>query len=1035
MKNYFIYNASAGSGKTFTLTLEYLKLILKNPKNKNFKKILAVTFTNKAANEMKIRILESLLKLSRNNKSKYYNYLINYLNLSPQELKNNAKNILNYILNNYSDFSILTIDKFNLKIIRSFFLEFKISHNFFIEVNSDSYIEETINRFISRFGTNEIHSNLLINFVLNQYENKNQAYKNFHSIKEYLIQKFKEYISEKNYFFTQFFFKKSIENFINLNKLIQYRISFTLQKMNNVILSSLYLIYKNKLSYENFDGGKKNSIMIFFEKAKINLQNNNYNKIIQQATKKLEEKINQKKIINKKSINPCNLKNIIFTLIKNFEYYILLLENYIIDKKIFKQIIHLQLNYELKKILKQVKLEKEVICLSDSNIFLYENIIKESTLYIYEKIGLYYKYFFFDEFQDTSELQWKNFLPFINNINKKNNFVYLIGDIKQSIYRFRSGNNHVLINEIEKINNKNINHGLIKKLDYNYRSKKNIVHFNNTIFTSLSSLIKDTYYQNIYKNASQISKGKEGGQVQISYFEINNYENYVNQNIVNIISESQKNGFSFKDIVILFKNNKSIQNVGQFLLDHNIPIFTDDIMLLNKIESIKIVVLLLKWLEDPKNENIIFELLIALEKEKKFFKLEDFSKFFIRIRLYNTFNIQNEINKRYHINLNLFDKLYINMFDLCENLIQSLNFNKNYELYLFSILNEIYKIEYFNSISINEFIIFFEKNYKKIKYFLPERNNSVQLMTIHKAKGLEFPIVIYPNFKSINNLNNESFWIKLNEKDYNGFKYFYLNFNKNEKSKLKKIKNQIDENESKIEIDEINLNYVAYTRAISQLFLIFPKKNKTSEISIGNHISKKFNLNLEKDIFKLFIEEKNNYKIKEKKKQICFKWNSIYWNINNKIINNSKKIISNDLNVKEYGILVHYLLSQIQTYKDLKKVYHKKIIEGKISYKIKDKLLHILKNVIFHKKLYTYYLSNNKIYNEREFIYKSVVYRPDRIVDAEHKLSIIDYKLGKFNSKYLKQLNKYEEILNKLNYKIKNKILVLINKKVEVILL
>ena len=217
IKTYTIYNASAGAGKTYTLVLEFLKIILKRPKDTKIKNILAITFTNKAANEMKQRIISSLIELAEGKESKYENQLIDYLKVNKDEIHLKAKEVLTFILHNYSLFSVSTMDKFNFRILRAFSKEFQLPSKFSVEMNQNHYIKEAIT---SKIGTNNQYAKILMDFALNHYD-ENEKRLNF---RKELNERIKDYLKEKNYFLVYLLKDKTIEDFKNLEKLVNQRI-------------------------------------------------------------------------------------------------------------------------------------------------------------------------------------------------------------------------------------------------------------------------------------------------------------------------------------------------------------------------------------------------------------------------------------------------------------------------------------------------------------------------------------------------------------------------------------------------------------------------------------------------------------------------------------------------------------------------------------------------------------------------------------------------------------------------------------------
>lgn len=1042
MKTYVIYNASAGSGKTFTLILEYLKLVLQNCDNENVKKILAITFTNKSSNDIKLRILQSLEQLANKKSSKYEDKLQSELNFSLEKICKNAKKVFTYILHNYSFFSISTIDKFNTKLIRSFSKELGIPQQFSIEHNYNYFIEKAVEELINQIGMNNPYANLIIDFFFKQYEEGDYNDKN---IKSNLTFQLQNSIDEKNFFFVNSLQDKTIEDVKKLEFTINYRKKVLPKQMLKITNKILNLLESNQICHEDFIG-KSNSIKGFFEKVESCLIRKDYKKLIEQLNFKIIHNIRNNTLIHKDSKNHKQLELILPEIIENFREYHFFLENYIIASKISKQLLDLQVSCELQRLLEKIKSEQGIIFLCDINPMIYKNLKKESGAHIYERIGSRYEHYFFDEFQDTSQLQWDFFSPLVDDIiAQQNHSVTIFADVKQSIYRFRGAKPELLINEIQKINNKLNERGIIKNLSNNYRSKTNIVAFNNKIYNTISNLILGEEYHEIYQNCHQNSKGKIGGRVQVAYFDFENYEKFTHTHILKIIVEHQKKGKNLNEIVVLFKNVKPMKRLENFLLSHHIPIITDNILLVNEISSIAILFSLLRWIENPQDKNLLFELLIGLENEKKPSIKEEFSKFVTRIKSYNSIEIIKKINKRYEIKLEFLTKDYCNTFDLFEDLIRSMNFNLNCQLYFSSILDEIYKLESSRSISISKFLTYVEKHKDKIKYQLPKKNNSVQLMTIHKSKGLEFPVVIYPNFNTRKNPQDGMYWFELNEEDYAGFKYFYFKFNDKEKLKINSLNSQIHCSEVEQNIDELNLHYVATTRSSSELFLIFPKRKIVDkkitkiicELPFGRHIKKTFKLDLKEEFFELFklkqsSQEKSKITIKNYDVLPLFEWVSNSWNTKIHFCNKNEELLAS-IHSQEYENLIHYILIKIQTKFDIQAIYNQAINQGVVPLEWRKNLLDIVKKVIFHEKLEIYFDVSNQIYNQREILLESLIYRPDKIIERNGKFIIIDYKSGKFNDQYLLQLKQYENILLQSNYQVEKKLLVMINSKVKVI--
>ncbi|MCB9202372.1 MAG: UvrD-helicase domain-containing protein [Flavobacteriales bacterium] len=1023
-KNYFIYNASAGAGKTYTLVLEFLKLILKNPKEQKIKNILAITFTNKAANEMKSRIIESLVELSDGMSKKYEKVLCEYFSKSKEELKEDSQIVLRFIIHNYSLLSVSTIDKFNFRILRAFSKELNLPSKFSVEINPDIYIEESINELTTTIGENESkYGEIILNYLLLQYD-ENERKVNFRND---LKKRIKSFLNEKNYFYVNLLKNKSIEDYISLSDFLSLRIINTKKEIKTYANQSIKIIDERGIPFKEFKGGQ-NGIGFVFKKIRTKLEQNDLEPF---GVNTILTSIENDDFYAQKSKYKEEIDGIKETLIRNFQHiYNQLIPQLLLDIKIEKELLSLQTNTKINQLLSAIKEEQDLVFIGDANTIINEHLTQEPSNYIYEKIGSRYEYFFFDEFQDTSELQWNNFLPLVENaIRQENHSVTLVGDVKQSIYRFKGGRPELLISEMEKIDNEYSELGKVINLPSNYRSLENVVLFNNAVYTSFSSQFTSKQYKNIFKNAHQKPEKGSGGRVQVACLDKDDYTNEVNQYILETIKECKKNGFNYKDIVILFRKSSDAKEVSSFLLSNGIQVLSEDALFLNQVLCIDVILNFLRFYTNSENKMFLYEALYGLYKEKKSKINKDFSDWFYRVKNARKYELNKEINAFFELNLSFFDKEYMNCYDLVEDIVLSLNFPQEYQTYFSGFLGVIHSFENSSSKSVSEFLEYWESEQERIKYQLPEKENSVQVMTVHKSKGLEFPVVIYPTYKESS--RGEHQWYTFNSESHAGFETFYLNFNQKEKSVLSELEPEFFKHELEKEIDEINVNYVATTRAEQQLFICFPTD---SDSKVKTAIASTYDL--EEGINELFL--KHSYikvESKEKEKEVVeetFDWVSSRWNTKIHLSYTDENLISNQVNPQEYGILIHELLSKIKIHTDAEQVFYKAKLQGVLPLELEEKIKKSIYDVINHKELAKFFDLDVEVFNEREIIYQETILRADRIVRRENQYTIIDYKTGNFQDKYIKQIESYEHALSSLGMKVKDKYIVLIGDEIRV---
>ncbi|WP_298285095.1 UvrD-helicase domain-containing protein [uncultured Lutibacter sp.] len=1043
-----VYNASAGSGKTFTLVKEYLKILLTIENPYKFQQILAVTFTNKAAGEMKERVVENLNAFSKKTTNQMLKVIGVETNLLDDIIFKRSKIILNAILQNYSAFNITTIDSFTHKLIRTFAFDLGIPLNFEVEMDAESLLNEAVDLVISKIGEDQELTNLLVNYSLQKVD-EDKAWDVSRELKEFA----KIILNENHASHLKLLTNVSVQDFKLLKNKLQKENQKIEHNFKEVAQKAITLIKNNGLEFNEFSYAGE------LPKHFLKLQNlkqqkpeavkfdGRLNKTIEENKNLYAAKCND---VSKSSIEAISdqLKDYYFISKQIFETFY---NSYVLNSLIIESLIPLAVLNYINNALQELKSENNIMLNAEFNQLISNTIKNEPAPFIYERIGEKFRYYFIDEMQDTSELQWQNIIPLIDNALSSENELgekgklLLVGDAKQSIYRWRGGKAEQFINlsskEIAPTNNPFYVPKKLQNLETNYRSFSEIINFNNKFFQHISQFLSNANYSNLYFNGNnQNTTTNIGGFVQLSFVEKSNededkelvYPKKVLNIIQNLDASFQKN-----EVCVLVRKKDQGIAVANYLSENGIEIISSETLLLKNSKKINFLINLLYALENPLAKEYKIKLLYFLydflkikESKHKFFShfIElPFTQFFEKLEQYQLYFNYNEF-------------VQSPFYESIEYCIRSFKLAIESDSNIQFFLDVVFEFQQKKETSINAFLDYWELKKEKLSIVAPEAKNAVRIMTIHKAKGLEFPVVIFPYDIEIYRQINPKVWYNFNnESTINSVLVNYSN-------KLNYVGEQgvqlFEKQREELELDNFNLLYVALTRPIEQLYIISEKQNLTKgeeklSVTSGFFINylKKINAwdaaindytfgNPKRVTIEVQEENKSSF-------QQSFISNS-WKNHNISIVANSSLLWDTEQGKAiGYGNLIHEILSKINTKNDIEEVVNTYIFNGTISKNEKVAISLILNNIVNHPKLQMYFEQNNEVYTEQEILSKDQqIIIPDRLVVNNNEVVIIDYKTGNPHKKYHQQLINYKNILEDLNYSIIKKILVYINEEI-----
>ena len=1037
-----VYDASAGSGKTFALVKEYLKLLFTATYNDGFKQILAITFTNKAVGEMKTRILDTLKQFSDPEISAdtngMFKAITEELALQPKDVHQKAIVLLNTIMHNYAAFDISTIDGFNHKLIRTFAHDLKIPINFEVELDTPSLLSQAVDSLIAKAGTDKKLTKVLIDFALEKADDDKSwdVSRDFNTIAKLLI-------NDNDLPHLESIKHKTLEDFSGLKSQLIKQIANQEVLIAELANNLLSVFEANGLDQKSFSRGT-----LFNHFVKIS--NLEFYKIYdnQLANNIAEGKLYTKTLDSAKA-------QAIDQLLPQIETVYHKIKTTVLDVKflraVYKNVTPLSVLNAINKELTLIKEDENKLLISEFNTLISKEIKNQPTPFIYERLGEKFRHYFIDEFQDTSQMQWENLIPLIENTLTGQNLkgeqgtAMLVGDAKQAIYRWRGGKAEQFIGLTKEDNPFPVEKEVVR-LEYNYRSYKNVIEFNNQFFDYLSQTsFSSPDYSDLYNKAKQKPVIKHEGYVNLNFLDIQS-EDDINQlypeTVFETINKCLENNYNLKDICILVRKKKEGVAIAEYLSDKGVRITSSETMLINNSEDVRLVVNIFRLLVNPNNLEVKIKVLDyiaslnAIEDKHQFFKTH------LNLPLQAFF----ESFKLFDIDCDPTQLVQLSLYDLTESIVRGFNLTKNSNAYIQYFLDIILEFSQKKISDIPGFLDYYDTKKDSLNIVSPSNQNAIQIMTIHKSKGLEFPVVIFPYAQlEIYREMEPKEWFPLDQSQFNGFSKTLINFNKDFEDFGDIGESIYLKHRSEQELDNMNLLYVALTRPIEQLYIISKKESQTKTgVKFDSYSGLLMNYLMQQGLWndsqlEYSFGQQNREVVPEEKPETTQETEQFIsvakQDHDIKIITKSGYLWDTEQqNAIEKGNLIHDIMAEINTEKEVPAVIKDYINSGIINKEQALLLKDTINTIINHPELKDYYSTEYTIYNERDIISKSgAIIRPDRLAIKDNTATIIDYKTGLPDPKYQQQLETYSDILKEMNFTVDKKILIYVNDAIKIV--
>ena len=1064
-----VYKASAGSGKTFTLASEYITLVVKNPQD--YRSILAVTFTNKATQEMKTRILSQLYGIAHSlpDSEAYYEQVRMKTGFSEQTIRENAAKALSLLTHHYNEFRVQTIDAFFQSVLRNLARELNLTANLRVDLNDEQVEAQAVDELINSLEEGEEVLNWIRDYIDKNIED-DKGWNVISQIKDFGKNIFKDFYKDHK---TELDNRFSDESFCNdfITDLRERRTRI-LNRLNEHAKQMYKKIRDANLDNPNLFNRGANGLLSHIIKLTKGTPSNDptpqyVQSCIDSADKWPASKCPAKEraaIIELASASLCSDLKILN------DYRINDWKEYQSCNLTLKHLSQLRLLHAISEAVDEINKDTNRFMLSNTQSLLCTLMKDSDTPFVFEKMGAYLKHIMIDEFQDTSTIQWNNFRKLLDNcMAQVDSHNLIVGDVKQSIYRWRQGDWKLLNNIEHEFTKEQIK---IEPLDTNYRSEENIIRFNNAFFKqAVLQTVKELESEGIqgatelveaYKEIEQKPRKDNGkGCVRIKLFRYDSknasdYKQKILNELIENIRQLLDQGYKQKDIAILARSKTVIPDIVDSFqnIDTNVSLVSDEAFRLDASLAVNVIIEALRLLTHP-HDKLTESKLVKLYQQQVIKTGKDINVLFVGK---NSTELKSFLPSGY---IDKFESLSrLSLIDLVDEIyslfsLDSLEGQSAYVCTFYDTLNEYLRD---HPADIDDFIEEWEDTLSS-NTIQSDEVDGIRLITIHKSKGLEYDNVLIPfcDWK-LEKTNGITIWCSGDDKEkpYGELPLIPVDYS----SKMLGTVFEDDYKEEHLQntVDNMNLLYVAFTRAGKNLFITGKKyKERTSGKSERSHIIQYIIEELAKELPGAIIDDagdngpisfelgtlstceervekgkatENPFELSPKTHKLKIETfpHPVSFRQSNKSHDFIKGEDIDPSDARRYikvGNVLHQLFSTILTEADieprLKELEQAGIIynDDITSRELQNKISCALSN----EKVKNWFSPRWKLFNECTILdYNKETgdvyeHRPDRVMTDGKEMIVVDFKFGKPRDEYHEQVQRYMRLLMRMGYK------------------
>ncbi len=1014
-----VLKASAGSGKTYALVKEFLLLALQYNKPDYYRHILAITFTNAAAAEMKERVLHRLRDFAERNAEvqNLFDEIKEELALEPIELQRRAEATFRHMLHHYGQLSISTIDSFTHRLIRTFARDLRLSHDFSVQMDTALFVEEVVDTCFEKVGVDDEITAYLKQVALDKLEDEGNW-----TLRNALISFTKEMMKEEA--------TRAIVRLEDLSladfKTIKQNLFAKRKAFENHLIAlaneALALLEKSGLGPDDFwySGGGSISLFGKILNETFETPGPRMNQFLERENW-YKDKKNAFAISAIESIKP-QLKKLLedaVALLQPAE-----LAKYELKGLILRNIYQLGLMSRLHQIADDLKREQNILLIKDFHELINEIVSENEAPFIYERIGNRYKHILFDEFQDTSVLQWNNAIPLVQNALSENNLSLIVGDGKQSIYRWRGGRaeQFVSLPEVQVVGIHAAAAYVFKmhyhdeNLEKNFRSARAIIQFNNALYEKLIERIPSA--RNVYEGHKQEEVKNSEGYVCISKIESKNKTEGMPLMLDEIVKQVRSciaDGYRANDIAILTRKGASEGGVvAAKLKEVGFDVETKESFLLCHSPKVRAV---MGYLSYTVNEGNYYA---AVECARALSDIHPHASFNSFVTEY----MKRDANKRHELHVDLRgwlahhfgEKMDTETMDSAHGLAVNLirYFRISTDTYIEFLLDNIRQRCIVANASLSQLDEWWRASKNKTYITSAPNEKAVQVMTVHKSKGLQFPVVIYPRFAT--SVRYDDMWIATDEKEF-GLTTALVKRKSVDETTANLWPKEFAEEENKLILDDLNLCYVATTRAEQRLYVVTEKRNTNTTLSkvLEGVIENDFAENKTSDsIWEFGTPEKTESKATKEAVDVM----QHSFGVSNPFVVRAKPLYTGEVAESiGYGNMLHACFALIATVEDAERAIHKTLGDFTADEKEepKNRLRADVERIVNGEKTKHWFNAFEELFLERELLTaEGSTLRPDRVMVFADRIEVVDFKTGAPRNEHQQQLDEYVKVLEEI---------------------